>query len=156
MTQNVFRSQWERLLGKTDSPIEAMFLEQFCALAVTYGYGVDRVVKQTAETIVVQPQRRIDRYRVDFLIKFDFFSAVIEIAVECDGHQWHERTKEQAKRDRRRDRELQSLGFKVFRFTGSEINADPAGCAFDVLNEIMEFQTAEFMRAVKRGERQAA
>ena len=64
------------------------------------------------------PQYRIGRYRVDFLVKIGDLSKII---IECDGHNFHEKTKEQAQNDKRRDRELQSLGFKVFRFTGSEI-----------------------------------
>lgn len=52
--------------------------------------------------------------------------------VECDGHDFHERTKEQAKRDRSRDRAFQSAGIPVFRFTGSEIYADSLKCAREV------------------------
>ncbi len=45
----------------------------------------------------------------------------VPYVIECDGHDFHERTKEQAQRDKKRDRELQAAGYKVFRFTGSEI-----------------------------------
>jgi len=55
-----------------------------------------------------------------------------EIAVECDGHDFHERTKEQAKADRSRDRAVQAAGLKILRFTGSEIHNDPFGCAAEV------------------------
>jgi very-short-patch-repair endonuclease len=40
---------------------------------------------------------------------------------ECDGRELHERTKTQAKRDRERDRLLQSFGFLVYRYAGQEI-----------------------------------
>jgi len=49
----------------------------------------------------------------------------LRIAVECDGHDYHERTREQAERDRSRDRELQKSGWVVMRFTGREIHRDP-------------------------------
>lgn len=49
----------------------------------------------------------------------------LKIAVECDGHDFHERTREQAERDKRRDRDLQVEGWLVARFTGSEIWRDP-------------------------------
>jgi very-short-patch-repair endonuclease len=129
-----------------------MFLEQFCAAAIEWGYGVGRSVKVQSETIVVKPQAWVDRFRVDFLITFDFFGDLIEIVVECDGHRWHERTPAQAAKDRARDRSIQSVGYKIFRFTGSEINASPHGCAFEVLNHIMEFQTACFVKAVESAE----
>lgn len=56
-----------------------------------------------------------------------------KLAVECDGHNFHERTKEQASTDRERDRELQAAGYPVFRFTGSDIWNDPMGCARQAL-----------------------
>ena len=72
--------------------------------------------------IASAPQFQIGKYRVDFLVKkFDGPREVDQIVIECDGHDFHERTKEQAQRDKNRDRELQDLGFKVYRFTGSEI-----------------------------------
>ena len=33
--------------------------------------------------------------------------------MECDGHDFHERTKEQASSDKKRDRSLQAAGFLV-------------------------------------------
>lgn len=50
------------------------------------------------------------------------------LAIELDGHDFHERTKEQAQRDKSRDRILQELGWKAIRFTGSEVYADPIAC----------------------------
>jgi very-short-patch-repair endonuclease len=80
----------------------------------------------------------VSNYRVDFLL------GVVRaekgerrgehwIAVECDGHDYHERTKEQARRDKSRDRSLMALGIKTMRFTGSEIWEDPTACALEAL-----------------------
>lgn len=79
----------------------------------------------------------IENYRVDFLLaRFCWKTRSHKfLVIECDGHDFHERTKEQAKKDRERDRRLQELGFTVFRFTGSEIWADPMACA----NQIMDW-----------------
>lgn len=54
------------------------------------------------------------------------------ILIECDGHDFHERTKEQARKDRSRDRRIQRRGSYVLRFTGSEIWANPAKGAEEV------------------------
>jgi very-short-patch-repair endonuclease len=54
--------------------------------------------------------------------------------VECDGHDFHERTKEQAERDRSRDRRVQEMGWRMFRFTGSELYRDSVNL---VLNDIL-------------------
>jgi very-short-patch-repair endonuclease len=68
------------------------------------------------------------RYRLDLAIE----SESIKIAIECDGHNFHERTKEQAQHDKSRDRALVASGWRVLRFTGSEIWADPGRCAAEV------------------------
>lgn len=65
----------------------------------------------------VTPQVEIGTYRADFVVSTMGESFI----VECDGHDFHEKTKEQAARDKKRDRYLQGRGYKVFRFTGSEI-----------------------------------
>lgn len=57
---------------------------------------------------------------------------VARIAIECDGHEFHERTPDQAERDRSRDRALTADGWIVLRFTGREIWRDP----FAVVNEV--------------------
>lgn len=62
------------------------------------------------------------------------------LVIECDGHDFHERTKEQAKRDRSRDRDVQAAGFKIFRFTGSEIWKDPCKCS----DAVLEWAVNEF------------
>ena len=79
-------------------------------------------------------QAPVLEYRVDFLISFRFDQdcSLHLIVVECDGHAFHERTKEQAARDKKRDRDMTSAGFKVLRFTGSEIYRDPETCAREV------------------------
>lgn len=150
-----FRSIWERRLGKTESPIEALLLEALCACAIHNGYEVARQSKAEHSVIHIQSQRWIDRVRVDFLIRYPFHGKTFEAVVECDGHAFHERTKEQAKRDRQRDRNLQRAGYHVFRFTGSEINGAPRLCASEILDAIMEFQTQAFVSALDEAGRQA-
>ncbi|MBE7157819.1 MAG: DUF559 domain-containing protein [Rhodospirillales bacterium] len=55
------------------------------------------------------------------------------LVVECDGHEFHERTKEQAARDKQRDRFLFNAEYPVMRFTGSEIVAGPLRCAQSIM-----------------------
>jgi very-short-patch-repair endonuclease len=54
------------------------------------------------------------------------------VVVECDGHEFHEKTKEQAQRDKARDRFFQAEGYHVLRFTGSELYRDALACAEEV------------------------
>jgi very-short-patch-repair endonuclease len=46
------------------------------------------------------------------------------MVIECDGFDFHDRTRQQASRDRTRDRWLQSFGILVYRYTGGDIWAD--------------------------------
>jgi hypothetical protein len=68
------------------------------------------------------------------------------VVVECDGHDFHERTKEQAQHDKTRDREMQSMGFPVLRFTGSEIWRDAWVCAAQIDKFLTGRIDAEFNR----------
>jgi len=97
--------------------------------------------EQIAPTrVVINPQAKILSYRVDFLATssvLDFQTRAFikrSVIIECDGHDFHEKTKEQAKRDKKKDRELQAKGYRVFRFTGSEIWNNVFQCAEEVFN----------------------
>lgn len=81
-------------------------------------------------------QQRFRDYRLDFLFKLCLQGDYRLLAVECDGHNFHERTKEQAARDRSRDRVLVEAGVPVIRFTGSEIYGHPQHCADEVVNHL--------------------
>jgi very-short-patch-repair endonuclease len=79
-------------------------------------------------------------FRADFFIaaKLNSIDEVFYFVIECDGHEFHERTKEQAARDKKRDRLLMSNGYHVIHFTGSEIFKSPGTCAQEVFNIILD------------------
>ena len=116
-------SECLRLSG---SPIETKLL-----LAMWHETQLLHVDKFTA-------QHTLGNYRADFAIMYQGHHVI----VEADGHDFHERTKEQAQRDRQRDRDMQLMGWRVLRFTGSEIHRDAVGCAR---------QVEEFLHALMRG-----
>lgn len=100
-------------------------------MAVSWGHSGGAI------ELLVQPC--MGRTRPDFILRQRANDEVPwQIVVECDGHDFHERTKEQAARDRARDRERQSAGAIVFRFTGSEIHADPFKCSDELINEMID------------------
>jgi hypothetical protein len=74
-------------------------------------------------------------YRIDVAIISDRWG--VRLAIECDGHDFHERTKEQAERDRVRDRALTESGWVCLRYTGSEIHRNPAKCANDAWRQLV-------------------
>lgn len=117
-------SEYEHILVPKDAEAEARLLAGDIPNPVT--------------TLFVRPQAKIGGYRVDFLVHAhdhkDRSKGRRRLVIECDGHQFHERTKEQAAKDRSRDRWLTSHDYDVFRFTGSEIWRNPWGCAEQVLD----------------------
>jgi len=56
----------------------------------------------------------------------------IKLCVYTDGHTYHERTEEQAQRDKRIDRKLQELGYKVLRYTGKDVNENVKSIVDDI------------------------
>lgn len=72
---------------------------------------------------------RCRSYKLDFVFQY----AHALLAIECDGHDFHDRTKQQASSDRARDRELLLLGVPTIRFTGSDIHTDANRCAVEAL-----------------------
>ena len=88
------------------------------------------------DKIVIFPQSKIGNYRADFLILCELNDRHFWVVVECDGHDFHERSKEQARRDRSRDRWMTANKISVLRFTGSEIFKDPDACAEQVADFI--------------------
>lgn len=89
--------------------------------------------------IQIYPQFGIGIYQADFFVDFlnERKQRVFGV-IECDGHDFHERTKAQAAHDKARDRYFQSLGLIVLRYTGSEIHGDPLGVALSALKIIEE------------------
>lgn len=81
---------------------------------------------------IFYPQASLADFRVDFLIVPCVKGRADLIVVECDGHDYHDRTKEQAARDKSRDRALANVGAQVIRCTGSEIHRDISKCIADI------------------------
>lgn len=52
----------------------------------------------------------------------------LKLVVECDGHEFHEKTVEQVNRDNERDYYLNMAGCDVLHFSGSEIYNAPIPC----------------------------
>lgn len=121
-------------INECESPIEQLFAMALQSYELKCNFMAD------SGCFVVYPQHTIrisnKNFRVDFLICAIYQGKKYEIVIECDGHEFHEKTKKQAARDRQRDRLLTNNGYKVLRFTGSEIYKNPYVCARDALGAI--------------------
>lgn len=56
------------------------------------------------------------------------------VLVECDGHEFHAKTKAQVRRDNERDYNLKMSGYDVLHYSGSQIYEDPFKCAKEILD----------------------
>lgn len=140
------RYDWETSKSLCESPIEMRLLAAMmnCPYLLD-GHSYARVVSSAvledyhdSETLIV-PQLQIGRFRVDFGVAWYRPGAgLVTVAVECDGHDFHERTKQQAQRDKSRDRTLLASGWPVLRFTGSEIFQAADECADSIADAIFE------------------
>lgn len=144
----MIRQDWPRRLhseprmASCESPIEAIFLIWWQTWAKLIAYACAPNKMPSINELTLVPQYEIEvpgrRYRVDF--------ALIErrVAIELDGHEFHERTKEQVAARNRRDRDLQVAGWRVLHISGSELLYSQGECimsvleAAEVLNESME------------------
>jgi very-short-patch-repair endonuclease len=142
--ERLFRRRTERLSHLFESPIEALF-----AVSLDFSFWVidylerDTIFKLRINKgpldgwIVLYPQYQWNEYRLDFAIFLPGGTEPIAF-VECDGHEFHERTPEQAMRDRTRDRAVQHANIKIFRFTGRELHHKPISCAIEIEEFIAE------------------
>lgn len=138
--------KWVTLnLKLVKSPIEAPMAVELCFITLHPTYLRACRQHEIWPDFRVLPQARIAGYVVDFLVTSTHEGTKKRFAVECDGHDFHERTKEQAAHDRKRDRALLTEGIPTLRFTGSEIWRDPIGCGDQVAGYIAA-SVAEFAK----------
>lgn len=118
------------------SPIEHLFYCAYRTLAQVNFYEPE-YVRVSGEWkvlgLAICPQHEIEKYRVDFMVYRGTPTEQLEAIVECDGHNFHDRDERQRRYEKQRDRFLQSKGYRIFHFTGSEIKENPWKCAAEVI-----------------------
>lgn len=123
-----------RVQAVVQSPLETLFLLWWSAVTEAQPQYAEYGLEPQAEVRVGEKL-----YRVDFLVvpPEDFHGSKIAlwqpIAVEVDGHGFHERTREQVQLRDSRDRALVAAGWRVFHFSFSEFTGAPAKCVEEVL-----------------------
>lgn len=125
------------------SPIEQIFMtafEAYCKL-------------ENKKNIYLFPQKEVicneKKYYIDFEFEADEYlthlifgeeikNEKFKLAIECDGYEFHQKTKEQVQRDNEREYDLKMAGYEVLRFSGTQIYNDPLKCAKDTYNYIIQ------------------
>ena len=132
------RLLYEQSLIDCESPIEQLLsleLENIGLINTnTYNPYIDVVAIEKQKTIKVKDKK----YRVDFFIPVIYKNQEeIGFIIECDGYDFHQKTKEQVEEDNIRQRKLQKEGYEVIRLSGTEIYHKPYQCALEVKNIIL-------------------
>jgi very-short-patch-repair endonuclease len=145
------------LLSMARSPIEQMVLKsalQHPNMPARFQHGAWRIQSGNVMMSLMcnQPVHGVRRcgsrwrYVADIVVgashMSDFQRTFSIVVAELDGHDFHDRTREQAIRDRKRDRDMAYAGWRVVRFTGSEVYANPSM----VWEEIVSQALAEVRR----------
>lgn len=89
-----------------------------------------------AGVLSVDPQSPVGPYFADFLITLRRWRIEARVAVELDGHDFHEKTKQQVEKGKRRDRYFTLQGVTTMRFAGSELVRSPASCVEEVMQAL--------------------
>jgi len=92
--------------------------------------------------LFIHPQKRIHKYRIDFLISYNMPLWKNEeyrkkVLVECDSQEFHERKEAERRYEKGRDRFIQKKGYRIFKYTGREIIDQPFVVASEILSEVV-------------------
>lgn len=109
------------------SPIEQIFLMEW-----KYSKAEERFNAK------IKPREKVHtiggKYEIDFLITSSDNQTKLELAIELDGHEFHEKTKDQVIKDKRRERAIVTSGFPVLRFSGAEIVRNVRACVEEIIS----------------------
>ena len=154
-TMSDLSAEFEWCLANCESPIE-----QIMAIALEDFKRRNKFdIPLLVDVIGIENQYEVvcgdKTYRADFAIYVRYWDNHETVyIVECDGHSFHQKTKEQVERDNQRMRDLQRAGYTVIRFSGTEIYHKPYHCAREVKN-IIQAPALEFLRRMLNGSEQS-
>lgn len=137
------------------SPIEQIFYVSFLLVSRQFpSNGRDWI------EIIPFPQYSVESNGVSYVPDFSFFVVIktlgkhfgvdedayfSSVLVECDGHNFHEKTKQQVSNGNRKLNSLQQSGKTVIRLSGSDIFNNPIQCAYEAYLAILKkFNTDVF------------
>jgi len=143
-----------------ESPIEQLFYIEWLFIQF-----VDSEYRHLYLWPQYQRKEETGKYRLDFMV--DFVPEAFEesrgrqedeiifpikppkLGIEIDSHIWHEKTKKQVQYHKERERFLIAHGWKLLRFTGSEVYENPARCVGETLKIAYQLKE-EYLNKVRQ------
>lgn len=147
--------------GAIQSPIESLFYialnfvnktSFLCRFSTLQHYTIGH-----HERLLIFPQHSVGKYKADFVVFYGIVSNEEEknvsydgkwVAVELDGHQFHEMSEPQRRYEKERDRFFQKEGYLVFRYTGSEIFKNPIKSAAEVMAYLVDTDEDDMLSTI--------
>jgi very-short-patch-repair endonuclease len=144
--------EWMGLINPCESPIEAVAFLGLCAalsiaeipLLVTKAGEVPKLPVLDDRMVVAQIalQEPVDKYRIDIALHFNCRLGGNlyrhNVAIECDGFEYHSSPLQLA-HDDAKERDLLASGFSVFRFTGKDIWNDAQPCTQQITKNLLSY-----------------
>lgn len=135
-----FQMQLEESTVNCESPIEQMLAVELQEINLLQTNNFNPFI----DVVAIDKQAEIKcgkkTYRVDFLIPVVYKNQENkQFVIECDGHEFHQKTKEQVEKDNTRMRDLQKAGYEIIRFSGTEIWHKPYKCACEARDIILSY-----------------
>lgn len=146
-SNDVCYSMGERLIN-CESPIEQILAIQMEWIKLLDMHNFNPFI----DVLSIENQKEIHcnnrKYRVDFYIPVQYKNQeLIKFVIECDGYEFHQKTKIQIEKDNNRQRDLQKAGYEIIRFSGTEIWHKPYQCACEIRNIILS--KCKYIKEVK-------
>lgn len=122
------------MIEDCESPIEKIL---YVALISTLN-SYDLFLYIENQTLIESNGRK---YYADFTISHDEMlnwdlREDFMLVIECDGYEFHQKTKEQVDNDNQREYDIKMAGWEIIRFSGREIYNNPIECAKKVMRYI--------------------
>lgn len=135
--------QWNDDYNSCKSPIEKIFFLSFNLVSTIR----DKELPKNYVVLSVYPQYEIETKDKKFIVDFNVFleceDCYKELIVECDGHDFHEKTKKQVAHDNEREYAIKMSGYDILRFSGSQIYNNPFKVANDVFDYLLKMKEVE-------------
>lgn len=136
-------------LSKAESPLEELFLilwaywHSHSGKPGQFTYAGEKVPwtdepGPNAVFFDLSQQVKIGRHRADYVVTIQRRTGkALRIAIELDGHRFHDRTEQQASADRRRDRYFLREGVFTLRYTFSDLVKAPNDAMRDLTDTLL-------------------
>ena len=123
------------------SPIEQIFItafEIYCKNKKEIYLFSQKKINVNGKKYYIDFEFDCNDYLTNMIFKDEIKNKNYKLAIECDGYEFHKKTKEQVQKDNEREFDLKMAGYDILRFSGTQIYNNPMKCAKDTYDYIIK------------------